>query len=89
MRERGVGGREVGEARRRGIPADHEAESCYITGESRAEENRAQISEICCTDARTSRIPSKKILVQTGHILTWTYSKVDMFHCIQLYRVYI
>ena len=34
---------------------NHEAVSCYVTGEGRTE-------EICCTDARTSRIPNK------GHI---------------------
>ena len=32
---------------------------CYATGEGEAEENRAHISEICCTNARTSRIPKK------------------------------
>ena len=38
-RERGFGGREAREAKRRASPTNHEAESCYITGEGRAEEN--------------------------------------------------
>ena len=39
VRERGVGGRETGETRRRATPPNHEAESCYATGEGGAEEN--------------------------------------------------
>ena len=31
VREREVGGREAGETRRRASPANHEAESCYVT----------------------------------------------------------
>ena len=59
MREWGVGERDAGEARRRTNPANHEAESCYVTGEGGTEENGAQTSEICYTDARWSRIPDK------------------------------
>ena len=60
-------------------------QSCYVTGEGGAEENRVQTSEICCTDTRTSRIPNegriprKMFRVQTGHIPSWTYSKVDIY----------
>ena len=65
VRKRGISGREADETRRRASPANHEAESYYVTGKGEAEENSAQISEICCIDARTSpilnkgRIPSK------------------------------
>ena len=60
VKERGIGGRETGEARSRESPANHEAGSCYVIGEGGTEENRAQISEICCTDARMSRIPKQR-----------------------------
>ena len=70
---KGVGGSEAHEARRRASSANHEAEACYVTGEGRAEENQAQTSEICCTEARTSYIPNE------GRIPSWTYSKTDVY----------
>ena len=75
VRERDFGGREAGKARRRVSPANHEAESCYVTGGGRAEENQAQILEnVVLTLARV-------VFQNKGRIRnpTRSYTKLDLF----------
>ena len=77
MRERGIGEREAGEAKRRASSANHKA--CYVTGEGGTEENLTQISEICCTDAHMSRIPNKGCIPGKFFESNRSYSKLDLF----------
>ena len=74
--KKGVGRREACEARRRANPANHEAESCYITGGGGEEETRVQTSEICCTDAHTSHIPNEGCIPRK---IFESYTKLGLF----------